>query len=185
MSLGIIGLGRLGSLVAAYGRAFGMKVYYYSPYSTNDAYIRCNTLIELANSVNIVSVHANHTCDTEKLLDREFFQAMKPGGFFVNTARGELVNEVALLEALESGKLGGAALDMLRGEFKPGFSKRLKSHKLIEYANTHENLIITPHYAGATLDAWDKTQTKTIELILEALKSSVSFRSQKTRKIPC
>lgn len=168
MSLGIIGLGRLGRMVASYGTAFGMKVYYYSPNSRNPAYERCESLTELARLSDVVSLHAHHIRETEKMIDSWFFQSMRPGSYFVNTARGALVDEKALLEALTSGHLGGAALDVLAAEYDAGFKQKLYHHPLVNYARENENLIITPHYAGATIDAWIKTQRRTIELLLEA-----------------
>jgi lactate dehydrogenase-like 2-hydroxyacid dehydrogenase len=169
MSLGIVGLGRLGSLVASYGRAFGMKVYYYSPSSRSHTYKRCQSLSELASCSDIVSVHAHLKPDTEKLISREFIQAMKTGTFIVNTSRGELIDESALLDALVSGHLGGAALDVLAGEYNPDFKSGLRDSPLVKYAKTHDNLILTPHYGGATLDAWIKTQYEIIRLIMKAL----------------
>ena len=167
MALGIVGLGRLGSIVASYGKSFGMKVYYYSPNSTNTDYERCETLIELAKKSDIVSLHAHSTSATEGLINKEFFEAIKQGSFIVNTSRGELIDESALLDALASGHLGGAALDILAGEYKLEFKEKLKDKPLIGYARNHDNLIITPHYGGATIDAWVKTEKKTLELILE------------------
>ncbi|MEW6386710.1 MAG: D-isomer specific 2-hydroxyacid dehydrogenase family protein [Thermodesulfobacteriota bacterium] len=169
MSLGVVGLGRLGALVASYGQAFGMPVYYWSRNSRNDAYTRCSSLPELARAADIVSVHVHHTPETGGLIDRAFFQAMRPGSYFINTARGEVVDEEALLAALESGHLAGAALDVLAGEFQPDFPERLARSPLVAYARQHDNLIITPHYAGATQDAWSGTQVRTIELILASL----------------
>lgn len=169
MTLGIIGLGRLGSLVASYGKAFGMEIYYYSPTSGNDKYTRCDTLLELASVSDIVSIHAHHLPATENLVSREFLNKMKPGSYLVNTARGAIVDELALLESLESGIIAGAALDVLSDEFKPGFQERLKNLPIVQYARSHDNLIITPHYAGATIDAWMRTQKKTIEIVLDTM----------------
>jgi len=169
MSLGIVGLGRLGSMVASYGKAFGMDVYYYSPRSSNSEYKRTSTLIELAKSSDIVSIHAHHTHETEAMVNMDFFKAMKPGSFIINTSRGAIIDEKSLLEALESEHLAGAALDVMADEYKPGFKTALKDSPLVGYAKNHENLILTPHYGGATVDAWEKTQKKTIELIINAL----------------
>jgi len=169
MSLGVVGLGRLGSLVASYGKAFGMKVYYCSPNSVNSDYERCETLIELAKKSDIVSLHAHYTPETEGLVNKEFFEAMKQGSFIVNTARGKLIDEKALLEALESGALGGAALDVLADEYEPDFELKLTENPLLRYANSHDNLILTPHCGGATVDARVETQARTIELIIESV----------------
>jgi D-3-phosphoglycerate dehydrogenase len=169
MTLGIVGLGRLGSLVASYGSAFGMKVYYYSPNSVNSNYERCETLMELAEKSDIVSLHAHYTPETEGLVNKEFFEAMKQGSFIVNTARGKLIDEKALLEALERGVIGGATLDVLADEYEPDFELKLKENPLIKYANSHDNLILTPHCGGATIDARRETQIRTIELIIESI----------------
>jgi len=174
MILGIVGLGRLGSLVASYGKAFGMKVYYYSPTSRNNAYERCATLLELAECSDIVSVHAHRNPDTEGLIGREFIQTMKPGSFIVNTSRGELIDESALLDALVSGHLGGAALDVLAGEYETDFKSIFKNSPLVKYAGNYDNLIITPHYGGATLDSWVKTQERTVDLIRECMEAYFS-----------
>ncbi len=176
MTLGILGLGRLGSLVAGYGHAFGMAVSYYSPHTTDSRFRRCASLEQLAAESDIVSVHAHHTQETAGLIDRSFIRTMKPGSFIVNTARGEIIDEAALLEGLESGHLAGAALDVLAGELSPGFGESIKTHSLIQYARRHPNLIITPHYGGATQDAWNLTQNKTIDLILDNLESPGSIQ---------
>jgi D-3-phosphoglycerate dehydrogenase / 2-oxoglutarate reductase len=170
MSLGIIGLGRLGRMVASYGAAFGMKVCYFSPRSRDNEYRRCQSLFELARTADVVSLHAHHTPETEKMIDSEFFEEMRPGSYIVNTARGAVVDETAMLHSLVSGHLGGAALDVLADEFEPHFKKNIQMHPLVKYARRNENLIITPHCAGATLDAWVKTQTRTVGLIIDALK---------------
>ena len=169
MSLGIVGLGRLGTLVASYGKAFGMDVYYFSPKSRNSEYKRCNTLLALAGATDIVSIHAHHTPDTERMIGAKFLNAMKQGSYLVNTARGAIVDDIALLEALESGHLAGAAIDVLTDEYKAEFRDNLMDWSLVGYTKHHDNLIITPHYAGATVDAWVKTQSKTIELLLNSL----------------
>jgi len=169
MSLGIVGLGRLGRMVAAFGEPLVKHIYTFSPHSTDGRYTACPSLIDLARHADIVSIHASHTPATTNLIDERFLTALKPGSFLVNTARGALVDEQALLAALESGHLAGAALDVLAGEYEPHFRQTLADHPLVVYARSHDNLIITPHYAGATVDAWLATQTRTVELILGAL----------------
>jgi len=170
MNLGIIGLGRLGSIVASYGKAFGMTVYYYSPNSTNSEYYRCNTLEELAGQSDIISVHAHLTESTKGMIDNKFFMSMKPGSYFINTARGQIVDENALLDFLQSGHLGGAALDVLADEYEPNFKNNILDQPLVKYAKSHDNLIITPHIAGATVDAWVATESKLIEVIKRTIK---------------
>ena len=93
--------------------------------------------------------------------------AMKPGSFIINTSRGELIDESALLNSLESGHLGGASLDVLADEYNSDFKLRLIDGPIVKYARVHDNLILTPHYGGATVDAWVTTEARTINLILE------------------
>ena len=170
MRLGVVGLGRLGSWVAKYGKAFKMDVYYFDPYVEDERYIKCPTLSELAKVSDIVSVHVHLSGETENLIGREFFNALPKGAFIVNTARGGIVNEDALLEVLNSGRLGGAGLDMLAGEHLPEFKKNLLEHPLIQYARAHDNLVLTPKMGGATVDAWAMTERRVVDLIIQELK---------------
>ena len=178
MSLGIVGLGRLGSLVAHYGRAFRMKVFYYDPFVDDDRYIRCETLHELARLSDIVSVHAHLTKETESLIDSEFIRNMPKGSFIINTARGGIVNENELLIALKSGHLAGAGLDMLEGEHLPGFKESLSEHPLVKYAKTHDHLVLTPKIGGCTIDAWERTEKHIVDLVINELNKRKSTRGE-------
>jgi D-3-phosphoglycerate dehydrogenase len=173
MSLGIVGLGRLGSKVAGYGRAFGMKVRYYDPYREESGGIatKVPTLRELATSSDIVSIHAPHEKSTENLIDHEFFLACRPGSYFINTARGELVDHNALLDALKDGTFAGAALDVVPREYEPGFAQTWQQSPLLEYAKNHHNLLLTPHIGGSTRDAWQLTERFTLEKVAEYVES--------------
>lgn len=173
MSLGIVGLGRLGKMVARYATSFGMKVSYYDPFITHDSkwtYIRFESIEELASDVDIVSVHIPMNEKNRHFFSRAVFSKFKKGSYFINTARGEVVDSQALIEALEKGIIRGAALDVLDGEFGPDFSGRVLSHPLVKYAQTHDNLIITPHIAGSTEDAWYLTQRHVIEQTIEYMR---------------
>ena len=170
MTLGIIGLGRLGSIVAGYGKAFNMKVLYYDPHVNDDKYIKCENLHELARLSDIVSIHVHLTEKTENLIDSKFLKTMPKGSYIINTARGGIVDEDALLDALKTGHLAGAGLDMLAGEHLPGFKEQLNEHPLVEYAVNHDNLIITPKIGGCTMDAREKTEKHVVDLIIDQLK---------------
>jgi len=169
MTLGIVGLGRLGAWVARYGHGFRMPVCYYDPYVSSDKYARCQHLEKLAEKADIVSVHVHLSNETTDLIGDSFLSRMKPGGFLINTARGGIVNENALLKALETGHLAGAGLDMLEGEHLPGFSQGLNNHPLVVYARNHNNLILTPKIGGATVDAWARTEIHIIRSMAELL----------------
>jgi phosphoglycerate dehydrogenase-like enzyme len=144
----------------------GMQVNYCNPRLPHDPawpYTRVRTLEELVAGNDVISLHAVMSEANRHLFNAAVFARFKPGAFFVNTARGELVDSNALIEALDKGMLAGAALDVLDGEFEPGFEQRAHEHPLIRYAQRHKNLIITPHIAGSTKDAWSLTQRFVIE----------------------
>jgi len=155
-TLGIVGCGRLGSMMVRYGQAFGMPVLAYDPYVSDlpQGVKHCDSLEALLGSSDAVSIHVPLNAETQGMFSQAEFGAFREGAVLVNTARGALIDEAALVSALESGRLAGAALDVLRSEHRigqPGFK-----HPLIEYARTHENLIITPHIGGATQESVEK-----------------------------
>lgn len=157
-TLGIIGLGRLGTMVARFGLAFGMKVLA-SDIITNsgieDISFVCKT--ELLSKADIVTLHVALDKEAKGMLGQEEFANMKRGSWLINTSRGELIDEKALLEALLSGHLAGAALDVLVGEYSTGLNW-VGSHPLIAYARKNKNLLLFPHIGGATYDSMRKTE---------------------------
>jgi len=173
MSLGVLGYGRLGSKVAAFGQAFGMTVYAHDPHKICPKNIlQVDSIAELVTCSDIVTLHVPHEPDTENLVSAEVINHFRPGSFFVNTSRGELVDHSALLVALESGRLAGVALDVVPDEFSPNFSSIWPKHAVLEYAQTHSSLLLTPHIGGSTRDAWTLTERRTIKRILEHLSSA-------------
>jgi phosphoglycerate dehydrogenase-like enzyme len=147
-TLGLIGCGRIGGWMARYARAFGMHVIGYDPLlQTFPETIRKVTLPEVFAQGDFVSIHVHLSLETTGLVSKALIDSMKPGAFLINTSRGAIVNEQALLAALESGRLGGAGLDVLEGE------PDTADHPLVRYAKTHDNLLITPHVGGFSPDA--------------------------------
>ena len=141
--LGLVGYGQVGHRVAIRALAFGMSVLVYDPYldlDPHEAVEQVDTLDELLVRSDFVSLHARATEENANMFDSATFAKMKAGAFFVNTARETLVDEAALDEALASGRLAGAALDVVR---TTGASGR---HQLLR----HENVVMTPHIGGAT-----------------------------------
>jgi len=143
-TLGLVGIGQIGERVARVARALGMKVCAYDP-AVPAAAIRARgarpaRLETLLASADVVSLHAPHTPATHHLIDRRALAKMKPGAFLVNAARGALVDERALAAALASGRLAGAALDVLEGEPPDPKSPIFEA----------PNIILTPHMAGST-----------------------------------
>ncbi len=167
---GIIGYGRLGRIVARYLQAFGMNVLATSPQLQQadcDPGVRAVSLQTLLAESQIVSLHANYIPANSKMVGSAEFARMQPGSWFINTARGELVDEAALLAALESGQLAGAALDVLDNERATG----MPEHPLVKYARKHDNLLLTPHLGGNTPESLAKTEEFLAEKLIAALPS--------------
>jgi D-3-phosphoglycerate dehydrogenase len=167
-TLGIVGLGRLGKKVAKYARTFGMSVIAYDPNVSRKEMKKIGvskiTLEGVFKKSDVVSIHALHNSTSNRLIKRKHFKLMKPTAFLVNTARGEIVDEAALLGALNKKQIAGAALDVLVNEnLIEDFSK----HPLIKYARKNQNLIITPHTGGAAIEAWQKTEEYLAEQVLK------------------
>ncbi|MGE4293776.1 MAG: NAD(P)-dependent oxidoreductase [Desulfovibrio sp.] len=164
LRLGVIGLGRLGALVAGYGKALGMEVCYFDPFVESSEFERCADVVTLATKSDVVSVHVHLTSETDRFLNADFFRALPCGSYFVNTARGEVVDEPALLEALRSGHLAGAAVDTLTGEHLPGFEAALPDNPMQRYAQESDSrLLLFPRYGGCTADAWELTEQRVVE----------------------
>lgn len=155
--LGLLGCGRVGRIVAGYAHAFGMRVAAYDPYQVDfpEHVERVEILAGLVARSNVLSLHVHLTEETHGLLNAPLLQQLPPGAFLVNTSRGELVDEQALVDALESGRLAGAALDVVAHERQP--EARLSS-PLLHYAATRHNLLLTPHLGGATFESMERTE---------------------------
>lgn len=154
MRLGIVGLGRIGEKIARYGLAFGMRITAYDPYrnDANPGIEMKNSLTELLVDSDIVSIHVPLNQETVNLIGIKELSVMPRGSWLINTARGAIVNEPALLEALKSGHLAGAALDVLAGE------RKNERQSMIDYARLHSNLLLTPHIGGATYESMQATE---------------------------
>ena len=145
MTLGIVGCGFAGRLVAQKAMAFGTTVLAYDPYIDPEKVPAGVTLVkfdELLNKSDIISLHCVATPQTKNMFSAAQFAAMKEGAFFINSARGSLVDENALIENLNSGHLAGAAIDVTLVEPIADNSPLLDA----------ENLIITPHIGGSAYD---------------------------------
>ncbi|WP_447603684.1 NAD(P)-dependent oxidoreductase [Nitrospira sp. Nam80] len=155
--LGIVGLGRVGGQVADYGMAFRMTVAAYDPYVTYwpPMVQRKYSLHALLMDTDVLSVHVNLHPGAIGLIGGLELALLRKGSVLLNTSRGEVIDEDALLEALISGHLAGAALDVVPGERKDEDRRR---SRLIAYSCVHHNLLITPHIGGATAEAMRKTE---------------------------
>lgn len=158
LRLGVVGYGRLGRKVAAVGQAMGMKTAYYDPNVPGGV----ADLVELARQSDVLSLHAVANASTRGIVSRQVLSSLPEGAIVVNTARGELLDTEALLDLLESGHLWAAALDTIDGEYRLDFSETFAESRIARYARTHDNLILTPHIGGSTVDAWTETERRVI-----------------------
>lgn len=150
LKLGVVGLGRLGCLMAGYGQALGMRVMACDPSPLMvPPYVELVRLEDLLRQSDAISLHATHDEGQPPILGTREFAIVRDGVLLVNTARGELVDEQAMIEALSTGRLGGVATDVLADETT---WVSFRDHPLVRYAAEHANVIITPHIGGATLD---------------------------------
>lgn len=147
-ALGVVGFGRIGRRLAEMCRAaFGMTVYVFDPYIDPQQVIEWGAtpvqdVLDLARRVDLVSIHAPSTPDTHHLIDSEFFETLKPEAILVNASRGPVVNESALIEALEHGQIAGAGIDVYDPE-PPAADNPLFSL---------DRVVVTPHVASFTYE---------------------------------
>lgn len=163
-TLGIVGLGRVGTLVAQRASAFGMRLVAYDPYvSPNRAAQMGVDLVEEVNEVcrraDFLTIHLPKTPDTVGIIGPQQFELMRPGVRLVNTSRGGLIDEAALVEALKAGRVAGASLDVFDGE-------PITEHPLFEFPS----VVVTPHLGASTAEAQDKAGLAIAEQTLLALR---------------
>jgi len=164
-TLGVVGFGRIGRHVAKVAKALGMDILAYDPFLNAEAAqgmgARTATdLNSLLAEADVVTLHLPATAETTKMINRESLAAMKPGAFLINASRGELVDEAALLEALDSGRLAGAGLDVTDPE-PPSHDNPL----------LHRNdVIVTPHIASSTMAGKLRIYSDAVDNVVSVLK---------------
>ncbi len=164
-TLGLVGFGAIGQLTASLARPLGLEIVAHDPmlpaghaaWAQHGA--RSLPLDDLLAAADIVSLHVPLTAGTRNLLNGGRIATMKPGAVLVNTARGGIVDEAALVAALRAGRLGGAALDVFEQEPPPDAAK---------FAGC-PNLLLTPHIAGVTTESNERVSTLIASKVLEAL----------------
>lgn len=170
-TLGVAGLGRIGSRIAAFGKFLGMRVIAWGPTLDEEraqaAGVRRVSLEELFGESDVVSIHLRLSERTRGVIGARQLSLMKPEALLINTARGALLDERALLEALEKKRIGGAALDVYEVEPLPA------DHPL----RSCDNAVLSPHMGFVTRDAYRLFFTQALESIEEYLQGRVPRRA--------
>jgi D-3-phosphoglycerate dehydrogenase len=161
LTLGLVGLGHVGREVARRARALGFTVLAYDPVPPADPGAELVSMDELLTRSDIISVHARLTPENGRMFAREEFGRMRPGAYFINTAREGLVDEDALRQALERGQLGGAALDVLE--------RTVGRHPLLGLPN----VFVTPHIGGATAETLARGARRAVAAVTDLLAGRV------------
>lgn len=159
-TLGIVGYGSIGKKVAKIAQAFDMKVLAYNRSPKKDESVRFVEMDELLEKSDIVSIHCPLNSGSEKMCNKEFFEKMKDGALFINTSRGGVVDEQALIDAVKSKKISGAGLDVVAVE------PMEKHEEILDI----DNIIITPHSAWAPVE----TRTRLVEIVKNNIKKWVA-----------
>ncbi len=166
-TLGVIGMGRIGSLVAKMGLGLGMRVIACDPYlsqkAAKDMGVTLTDLDTLYAESDFITIHAPLTQETRDMISREAFKKMKEGVMLVNCARGGIVDEEALMEAIQVGKVAGAALDVFATEPPPPDYPLLKL----------EEVICTPHLGASTREAQEVVAIAIVQQIIDYLKRGI------------
>lgn len=173
---GVIGLGRIGSIVARKLKGIGMNVIAYDPYIAADKFEklgvgRCQTLDELLEQVDLITLHTPKTKETYNIIAKEQLYKCKRGVRIVNAARGGLVNEQDLADALAEGQVAAAAIDVFDKE--PSYNKKPGDQEFDNVLLHAPNCYITPHLGASTVEATAKVGQGIVELIDGALKGEI------------
>jgi D-3-phosphoglycerate dehydrogenase / 2-oxoglutarate reductase len=143
LNVGIVGFGRLGKMMYNYCKAFGANCVVYDPYVKN---IGCDSLKSLVEKSDVVSLHVHVSEETKYMINKEIINHFKPGSYLINTSRGEIIEESAVIEALKDKRISGYGSDVIEDEFNENVLNSPIVNAMIE----GENIIITPHVGGMT-----------------------------------
>ncbi|MBW8362392.1 MAG: 2-hydroxyacid dehydrogenase [Kaistella sp.] len=166
-TFGIIGYGNMGKAVAKRLSGFGVKVIFHDiKANLSDEFAAQVTLEKLKAEADILSMHIPLTAETHYMIDETFISEMKKDFYFINTARGKNVNTKALVEAIKTGKIKGAALDVLEFE-KASFETLETENEYLQYLLNSEKTIVTPHIAGWTHQSQEKLAQIIVDKILK------------------
>ena len=163
-TIGILGYGRIGKKIKKYATAFGMKIKIYDKYNNNiPKKFKQKSIRDLFTNSNIVVIAINYDDANKHIINKNNLKYLNKDACLVNISRGEIINETDLLRFLKNKLIKAVALDVLENENNINY----KSNKLIEYSSKNNNLIISPHIAGATFDSFKKTQEFLINKLIK------------------
>lgn len=145
-TLGIVGLGRLGAISARIGNGFGMKVIATDVRDVSAPNVEMVDFDTVISEADVLTLHVHLRENTRGMISHKVLTSMKPNVIILNTSRGALIDEVALLNALQNKQISGACLDLIDGEWL----NDVRDHPLVKYAQNNNNLMIVPHIGGAT-----------------------------------
>ncbi|MFD2611981.1 phosphoglycerate dehydrogenase [Paenibacillus gansuensis] len=172
--LGVLGMGRIGSEVAARAKAFGMSIHAYDPFLTEERAeklgVKLGTVNEIVANADFITVHTPLTPETRHMISRPQFEIMKKGMRIVNCARGGIIDELALMEAVDQGIVAGAAFDVFEEE------PPRPDHPFLK----HPQIIVTPHLGASTVEAQENVAIDVSEQVLlilrgQAFKNAVNM----------
>ena len=143
LTIGLIGLGRLGNYMAKFAKAFGMKIIYYDPFKTSNKYKKVS-LNKIFKTSDVISIHTHVNKNTKYLINKKILKLVKKKPLIINTSRGEIVNEKDLIWALKRKMISGYGTDVIETEFD-----NIQKSPIIKNINKY-NIIVTPHIGGMT-----------------------------------
>lgn len=143
LTIGLIGLGRLGNYMAKFAKAFGMKIIYYDPFKTSNKYKKVS-LNKIFKASDVISIHTHVNKNTKYLINKKILKLVKKKPIIINTSRGEIVNEKDLIWALKRKMISGYGTDVIETEFD-----NIQKSPIIKNINKY-NIIVTPHIGGMT-----------------------------------
>ncbi|MHA7962954.1 phosphoglycerate dehydrogenase [Paenibacillus sp. CAU 1782] len=177
-TLGVLGMGRIGSEVAKRAKAFGMSIMGYDPFLTEERAeklgVKLSTVEEIVRGADFITVHTPLTPETRHMIGKAQFSIMKPGMRIVNCARGGVVDELALVEAIDEGIVAGAAFDVF--EVEPPVA----DHPFL----THPKIIVTPHLGASTVEAQENVAIDVSEQVLHILRDEPFVNAVNMPPIP-
>jgi D-3-phosphoglycerate dehydrogenase / 2-oxoglutarate reductase len=176
-TIGIIGFGRLGRMVADYARAFRMHVIACDPYVSKDQIpfdVEHASLGDLLSKSDHTVLTAAYSAGDPEILGREQVLSMKFGSTFINVSRGELVNEAALVEALDLGIIRAVGIDVLSGDSRWACGEQVES-PLIEKSRKTDRVLVTPHVGGYALEAVKETRLFMVQRVNQVIKEELGM----------